>query len=149
MLGEPTSQGPEANPPQVEAHRAPVPPTDRHDRGRVVGAGEVSTQSDILLRIGRNSPVAGTASAIVHSVRDGIRNRRTVALRCIGAASLNQAIKALTVASGQIQTSMGLSVKFTSHFTELSAAEFSAPESDPGGTRTAIVLTIHASRSGS
>lgn len=150
MSGEPTTSGPAPGAPPPEANGPSVPASDRHDRGRVADAGESSTRGDILLKVGRSSPVSGTASAIFHAVREGHRNRQTVALRCIGAASLNQAVKALAVASGHIATSLGLSVKFTVHFAELSSRDFVSPgDADPGGTRTALVLTIHASRSGS
>ncbi len=54
--------------------------------------------NEVTLRVKNSSPPASLASAIAHSVYEG----KQVILRCIGAASINQAVKGVAIARGYV-----------------------------------------------
>jgi stage V sporulation protein S len=59
-------------------------------------ATSAATDTTAELRVAAKTPTAELASAISHAVYDG----KKVVLRAIGAAAVNQAVKALVVAQG-------------------------------------------------
>lgn len=58
----------------------------------------MAEKDEIILRVSGSSPVAPLASAISHGIYDG----KTVLMRAIGAAAVNQAVKAIAVAQGYV-----------------------------------------------
>lgn len=65
-----------------------------------------------VLKVSARSPVSSLASAMSHAVYDG----KQVSLRAIGAASVNQAMKATAIARGYV-ASKGLSISVVPGFT--------------------------------
>lgn len=87
--------------------------------------------NDVLLRVKNSSPPAQLASAISHAVYDG----KQVTLRCIGAASVNQAIKGIAIARGYV-AQRGLDMSCRPGFTTVPMSE---------GDVSAIVLRVFTS----
>lgn len=68
----------------------------------------VSNSTETVLRVKNSSPPGSLASAISHAIYDG----KSVTLRCIGAASVNQAVKGVAIARGYVaQRALDLACK--------------------------------------
>lgn len=80
-----------------------------------------------ILRVGAGSNPQAVASAIAHSVYE----TRTAKVRCVGAGAVNQAVKALAIASGYTAP-RGIRLAFIPGFTTIESRD---------GDISAIVLT--------
>ncbi len=85
---------------------------------------------DVVLRVKGSSSATALASAIAHGIYDG----KKISLRAIGAAAVNQAVKAVAIAQSYVGAK-GLTLSMRPGFTDVDM---------PDGTVTAVVLKIKA-----
>jgi stage V sporulation protein S len=85
-------------------------------------------ENETVLRVSGGSSATALASAISHGIYDG----KKVALRAIGAAAVNQAVKAVAIAQSYVGA-RGLTLSIRPGFTDVVM---------PDGTVTAIVLKV-------
>ena len=90
----------------------------------------MSTEQETVLRVKGSSSAPALASAISHGIYDG----KKVILRAIGAAAVNQAVKAVAIAQSYVGA-RGLTLSMRPGFTDVNM---------PDGTVTAIVFKIFA-----
>jgi stage V sporulation protein S len=82
-----------------------------------------------ILRVAGKTSTQDLAAAISHALYDG----KKIGLRAVGAAAVNQAVKATAIASGYV-AARGLSLACRPGFDTVTFAE--------GGERTAMVLRV-------
>lgn len=80
----------------------------------------------LIIKVAANSSTTGVGGAIAHSWRDG---KRRIALRAIGAGAVNQAVKAVAIASQYLGITLAC------------IPEFKVAQID-GQSKTAIALFI-------
>lgn len=90
----------------------------------------MAKDSDDILRVKGSSSASSLAAAVSHAVYDG----RKVTLRAIGAAAVNQAVKAIAIAGGYVAP-RGLRLSIRVGFTDVEMED---------GTVTAIILKVEA-----
>jgi stage V sporulation protein S len=87
-------------------------------------------EEDGLLRVGAGSNPQAVASAIAHSIYE----TRTAKLRAVGAGAVNQAVKAIAIASGYTAP-RGISLVCVPGFASIESHD---------GTISAMVFTVEA-----
>lgn len=92
----------------------------------------MAEKEEEVLRVKGSSPAAALASAISYGVYDG----QTVTLRAIGAAAVNQAVKAIAIAQGYVAP-RGLVLYTRPGFTDVNMKD---------GVVTAIVFRVFANK---
>jgi stage V sporulation protein S len=85
---------------------------------------------ETILRVKGSSSATALASAVAHGIYDG----KNMSLRAIGAAAVNQAVKAVAIAQSYVGA-RGLTLSMRPGFTDVEM---------PDGTVTAVVLRIKA-----
>lgn len=90
----------------------------------------MESTEEVILRVKGSSSATSLASVIAHGVYDN----KKMSLRTIGAAAINQAVKAVAIAQSYVGA-RGLTLLVRPGFTDVEM---------PEGTVTAIVLRIRA-----
>lgn len=90
----------------------------------------MENQPEDVLRVKGSSSASSLAAAVSHAVYDGKR----VTLRAIGAAAVNQAVKAIAIAGGYVAP-RGLRLSIRVGFTDVQMKD---------GMVTAIILKVEA-----
>lgn len=88
----------------------------------------MTSESETVLRVKGSSSATALASAISHGIYDG----KKITLRAIGAAAVNQAVKAVAIAQSYVGAK-GLTLSMRAGFTDVTM---------PDGVVTAIILKI-------